>query len=285
MGGVTNVGSTNNNSGVEPKKKPEGKKKEPQVSAFDSYKQFKQQVETEYKDFQAQTKKEYEDYKNAVLGRTDSENGQIYKAHEGEQPPIMNKPKTAPVYNPEQEAGGEAVKGKIAADPLEGVKDVGPVEFEEDDSVQNNKPQETEQIPMKDISRNGVTGKYNISPGEDGTGFSLQTDMTISGGGEAKKFFIMNGKKGNEIWYDKNTGLYTFRGVSSHRQSFLNNKISLVSNNVSVSNAIYNDLLAKEKNGTELTDAEKNFKEYHIKNLEKYNLGIDESGNLIDKTE
>ena len=54
---------------------------------------------------------------------------------------------------------------------------------------------------------------------------------------------------------------------------------------VSIDNAVYNDLLAKQKNGTELSDAEQSFIQSHLQNLERYGLGVDEEGNLIDKSE
>lgn len=165
------------------------------------------------------------------------------------------------------------------------VKPAVPVTPQAEPTVPQTKPQEEEAVrEYTQVSRKGVTGKYSITPGKDGTGFSLATKMNVSMNGEARKFFTHNNTPGNEVMYDDKTQLYSFRGIESSRQSFLQSRMNMASQNVSINNAIYNDLIEKQKNGTELNDAEKSFIKYHLENLQKYNLGIDGNGNIIDKS-
>ena len=58
--------------------------------------------------------------------------------------------------------------------------------------------------------------------------------------------------------------------------------MDFTSQKISINNAIYNDLLTKQKSGTELTDAENLFIKSHLKDLQKFGIGVDNSGNLIN---
>lgn len=163
------------------------------------------------------------------------------------------------------------------------MKDVGPVEYEiEVDNVNPQVQNPNSNDEIAEVSRQGVSGSYSLTAGEDGKGFNLKINMKVSGNGEASRFFTISKDKGNEVYFNEKTQLYSFRGIAHHRLSFLQSRMDFISQNISVNNAIYNDLLNKQKAGTELTDAEKSFIEAHLKNVEQYGLGIDGNGNLIN---
>lgn len=150
--------------------------------------------------------------------------------------------------------------------------------YEENTPEVQNKPEVT---PQK-VERYGVKGTYILTDGENGNGYRLQTDMTVSGFGEAAKFFRMNDNKGNGVYFDNDTQLYSFRGIERSSLSSLEKIMQTISQKLSINNAIYNDLLSKEKSGVELTNAEKTFMKSHIENIENYRLGLDNNGNLIN---
>lgn len=206
------------------------------------------------------------------------ENGLI-KAHDAIEPPVTDQ---EPVLYSEQSAKAP-VQAETPVTPQAEMRDVGPVEYKNEDNnvdqqVQNPKPN----VEMVEVSRQGVSGSYSLTAGKDGEGFNLVTDMKVSGNGEASKFFRLNGEQGNGLYFNENTKRYSFRGIEHHRLSFLESRMDFISQKVSVNNAIYNDLLNKQKAGTELTDAEKSFIDAHLKNIEQYGLGIDSNGNLIN---
>ena len=244
-------------------------------SAFDSYKEFKAQMEADYDNF-----KNGDSLKSANKKYAEEleQPWKEYEVHEGVKTPVMDKPKTAPVYNSDS-----PVEGKKDADPLAGIKDVGPIEYKEQEV--NTDPQKSaEPVQMKNISRKGVSGGYSLTAGKDGKGFKLIIDMKVAGRGEASKFFVMNDEKGNGL-YKGEYGKWTFRGIQHRRLSALQTRMDFASQKISVNNAVYNDLLTKQNSGTDLTDAEKLFMKSHIESLEKYGLGLDDDGNLINTLE
>ena len=109
--------------------------------------------------------------------------------------------------------------------------------------------------------------------------------MNVFGGGEASKFFKPGGFFDDKIKYDEGTKQYSFRGIKANSRFMLQMTMQNVSTNLSIHNAIYNDLMSKKSSGLELTKPEQNFVEYYLKNLEHYGLGVDANGNIIDKTE
>lgn len=246
-------------------------------SAFDSYKEFRAQAQADFENF-----KNDNNIKNANEKYAEdlAQPWKEYEAHEGVKTPVMDKPITPPVYNEPV----TPIEGKKAADPLAGIKDVGPVEYKEQDLKSEPVNVDKEPVEMKNISRKGVSGGYSITAGENGEGYNLITNMSVEGRGEASKFFVMNNEKGNGL-YKNDNGQLSFRGIKHHRLSTLQRRMDMASQTISINNAIYNDLLTKEKSGTELTDAEKSFMKSHIENLGKYGLGLDNNGNLINTFE
>lgn len=323
MSEVSNVGPVGK-GGTTPKSVISGKQEKKVGNAFDAYREFKQKSEAQYKDFQAKTQKEYEEFRNKVMqdynafkdGVTsddnvddeyakvlaDPDNWKQYEAHEGEKPPIMNKPKTPPVYNSENEAGGEYVQAQIEELPKMDKPKTAPVYNPADENgatVEKNtspepkvidkpqgttepEPADTEQKKLvNQVSRQGASGKYSITEGKNGNGFQLNHEMQVRMLGEARKFFSPGF---GEIKRDED-GFYNYRGIKSKNYNIVNQRLQSTSIEVSANNAIYNDLLAKKNNGTELTNAEKNFMDYHIKNLALHNLSVDKDGNIIDKSD
>ncbi len=320
---ISNIGPLGDNNGGNGSKKTDEKKStEVRTSAFDDYKEHKRKAEQEFNDFRNEAnsnyesfrnkaERKYEDFRQRVMGKfeqtvnshtpsdetiknppksrrdeinenyakalADPNNWEVLTLHEGIKSPLVDKPKTPPVYNPEQ---SEATRTPEKVEDTKPTTEV--VNNTQPEAVNQKKPQ---QVPMNIISRDGVIGKYRITPGSNGEGFSLATNMSVSGGGEAKEFFRLNGNKGNEIHYNKDNKRYTFRGIQSHDMSFLQSRMTMASQSVSINNAIYNDLLQKQKNGVELSDAEKSFIKYHLENIDRYGLSVDNEGNLINKSE
>lgn len=322
---ISNVGPLGDNGSNGPKKPVRQNSSEKSTSTFDEYRKFQQEKLNEYKEFQQKTLEEFEsfrneklqefeNFRNEAMERFDSFRQSViggekdntkaaaeekllnntpdamedalasewkeYKAQPGISFYSKPKPKTAPVYNPE----ASPVKD-IDADTAAGGADRTNLVSAKDNPSVETPQQEKSKIPFSVVERDGVIGKYKITTGSDGTGFSLATNMSVSRGGEAMDFFRLNGDAGNEMKYDKDSKRYSFRGIQSHDQSFLQSRMTMASQSVSINNAIYNDLLNKQKNGTELTDAEQSFIKYHFENLERYGLGVDENGNLINKSE
>ncbi len=135
------------------------------------------------------------------------------------------------------------------------------------------------------INNEKTVGTYTFLPDGNG-GYRLDAKMQLFGGPEANKFFkTMSIGSGNKAEYDKKTGQYSFRGISSNSRQGLNDILMNISNQVSMNNAIYKDLLSKQQSGVELSDVEKKFMEDHLESLKQYNLGVDAQGNLIDTTQ
>lgn len=239
-------------------------------SAFDSYKEFKAQAQAEYDNFKEEALKNFNNFKNNSLKSANEKYAEKlaqpwleYEAHEGEKPPLMNKPKTPPVYKPD--ASGDVRETEL-----------------DNDNVKPDIQKTVPDIKMVKISRQGVSGAYSLTAGENGKGFSLITDMKVTGFGEASKFFRINDNKGNGLYFDEKTKRYSFRGIEHPRLDYLQSRMDFTSQRISINNAIYNDLLTKKKSGTELSDAENLFIKSHLKNLQKLGLGVDSSGNLIN---
>ncbi len=143
--------------------------------------------------------------------------------------------------------------------------------------------------PLKDqpmISRQGISGKYIITESKNELGFDARSNFRFGMNHEANKFF----GKASLIAMDKKDqitrgadGSYSFRGINAKTHRQFQQKLITISQKISGNNAIYNDLLSKQKSGIELTEPEQNFIKYHLQNLEKYGLGVDANGNLIDK--
>lgn len=320
MSEVSNVGPIGSNGGGTPKKRTAAKKETPEINAFDAYKQFKQQAEAEYKEYQNNVKKEYAEFRNKVIqdynnfreqsiqefndlkdddiktynekyaeALENPDNWKEYQMQEGIKPPIMNKPKTAPVYNPENEEGGQYVKAQVQAPPIVDKPKTAPVYHPEPaDSPEASPAADTSseklEVPVQKkgeahkVARQGASGSYTISEGKNGNGFELNHQMQVRMLGEARKFFSPGF---GEIKRDEN-GYYSYRGIKSKNYNVVTQKVQSTSIEVSANNAIYNDLLSKKNSGKELTKAEKNFMDYHIKNLAIHNLAVDKDGNLTD---
>lgn len=281
------------------------------------FENFRNQAQEDFNNFRNAALERFQSFRDSVVGKTTSEptsatppedasardtlnddyaeilsnpdNWKEYKLEEPIPSPLEGKPDKPPVYKPEN--SDSTIQD---AKPLEQFDK--PVSVEPT-SIASPRPILTKPIVLSEptepaepaepqtVDRKGVTGTYTLTPGKNGKGFSLSTNMTVNFNGEAAKFFHLNPLKGNDIDYDDKTKLYSFRGISGRNRSIVQRKMTVAAQNVSMNNAIYNDLLTKQKSGTELTDAEKSFMDYHLSNIERYGLGVDEQGNLIDISE
>ena len=141
----------------------------------------------------------------------------------------------------------------------------------------------------REIKALGVSIKYDIQPGKDGKGFNFKSEGSVSfRNSEVYKFFSgassVTSDDKHKIQRD-NDGNYTYRGMKAKSQNMLQQKINSVSSRISVNHAVYKDLAARKNAGEELTQAEQDFMKSHLKSIDRYMLGVDENGNLIDKLE
>ncbi len=296
---ISNIGPVGDNGGSGQKKTVRNNSNDTKVSAFDEYRKFQQEKLQEFENFRNQANESFENYKKEAMERFDAYEASInkkkdgaakdadfdyakalegewkmYEAKPGESFYSQPKPKTAPVYNPDAEPV-KAAKSDSSDD----------VKRTKSDTTVHEQVKQEEKPPVSVVEREGVTGKYTLTSGANGEGFSLSTEMSVFGGGEAMKFFKGGGFLDSDIKYDKDSKMYSYRGLQSSNREILQMRMMNTAQRVSIDNAVYNDLLAKQKNGTELSDAEQSFIQSHLQNLERYGLGVDEEGNLIDKSE
>lgn len=145
------------------------------------------------------------------------------------------------------------------------------------DVASNNHKGET-----REISSDKVKGSYTLAPSDNGDGYRLdKSSLILNNKGEASSFFEMTNKNGNNI-YQLSNGLYEFRGIQSSGMSSLQSLMDSASQELSINNAIYNDLLDKQNSGVELADYEKAFMSKHLEDLNNYGLALDKNGNIIN---
>lgn len=145
------------------------------------------------------------------------------------------------------------------------------------DVASNNHKGET-----REISSDKVKGSYTLAPSDNGDGYRLdKSSLILNNKGEASSFFEMTNKNGNNI-YQLSNGLYEFRGIQSSGMSSLQSLMDSASQELSINNAIYNDLSDKQNSGVELADYEKAFMSKHLEDLNNYGLALDKNGNIIN---
>ena len=145
------------------------------------------------------------------------------------------------------------------------------------DVASNNHKGET-----REISSDKVKGSYTLAPSDNGDGYRLdKSSLILNNKGEASSFFEMTNKDGNNI-YQLSNGLYEFRGIQSSGMSSLQSLMDSASQELSINNAIYNDLSDKQNSGVELADYEKAFMSKHLEDLNNYGLALDKNGNIIN---
>lgn len=145
------------------------------------------------------------------------------------------------------------------------------------DVASNNHKGET-----REISSDKVKGSYTLAPSDNGDGYRLDTSsLILNNKGEASSFFEMTNKNGNNI-YQLSNGLYEFRGLQASGMSSLQSRMDSASQDLSLNNAIYNDLSNKQASGVELADYEKAFMSKHLEDLNNYGLALDKNGNIIN---
>ena len=134
----------------------------------------------------------------------------------------------------------------------------------------------------REISSDKVKGSYTLAPSDNGDGYRLdKSSLILNNKGEASSFFEMTNKNGNNI-YQLSNGLYEFRGIQSSGMSSLQSLMDSASQELSINNAIYNDLSDKQNSGVELADYEKAFMSKHLEDLNNYGLALDKNGNIIN---
>ena len=168
--------------------------------------------------------------------------------------------------------------------PIDQVKDIGVTDDVNDEEKVQKNNQDTVVVPQR-ISRNGLEGIYTLTSGADGSGYRLESKCFPGSNYEAREFFRDQGllADDNHKIIKGKDGLYSFRGITGNTWGIVSKQATAIGQKISMNNAIYNDLLNKQKSGTELTEPEKAFIKDHLSNLEKYGLGLDSNGNLIDK--
>lgn len=145
------------------------------------------------------------------------------------------------------------------------------------DVASNNHKGET-----REISSDKVKGSYTLAPSDNGDGYRLdKLSLILNNKGEASSFFEMTNKNGNNI-YQLSNGLYEFRGLQASGMSSLQSRMDSASQDLSLNNAIYNDLSNKQASGVELADYEKAFMSKHLEDLNNYGLALDKNGNIIN---
>ena len=145
------------------------------------------------------------------------------------------------------------------------------------DVASNNHKGET-----REISSDKVKGSYTLAPSDNGDVYRLDTSsLILNNKGEASSFFEMTNKNGNNI-YQLSNGLYEFRGLQASGMSSLQSRMDSASQDLSLNNAIYNDLSNKQASGVELADYEKAFMSKHLEDLNNYGLALDKNGNIIN---
>lgn len=102
-----------------------------------------------------------------------------------------------------------------------------------------------------------VRGNYKISAADSGKGFNLQIDN-------------MN------IFYMSKNNIDVFSNANIRKSDYG----SLICHN-----AVYNDIIAKQSDGVELTEAEQKYIEAYMTAIDKCNLSLDENGSYILKGE
>ena len=150
-------------------------------------------------------------------------------------------------------------------------------------STSENNQQGVEVPEQHKINANGVTGSYSLTDGDDGKGFSLITDMSVSilSNKDLRNLFS---PKGGMLGFEKtDDGQYTYRGLKAKNPNILNQKLQGMAQQVAIRQAVYNDLMAKQETGVELSSAEQNFANHYLKLLDRLGLQQDENGNLIEK--
>lgn len=174
---------------------------------------------------------------------------------------------------------GNLVKSTPYKSSVADVKEV-PKTSEE---VPNTNPQPAQnKVQPRTIETEGVKGTYILTEGENGKGFSLKQNMSVSLiNSEVKQFFLPNNR---EITQSED-GTYEYRGIKSKNFSALQNRIMLTAQRTAMNNAVYQDLLQRQKSGVELTDAEKSFMNQYKGSLASYGLGVDDNGKLFDLKE
>ena len=149
--------------------------------------------------------------------------------------------------------------------------------------VDNSQQKIQKQIIQRD---DGIVGIYAITPDESGNGFRVIKQMSVSviKNKEYNKYFKVSLIGENKIEPDAQ-GYYNYRGIKSDNYNVFSRMLLSQGQSTLINNAIYDDLVSKQKSGTKLTDAEKNFMQFHLKNLESMGLGRDSNGKLYDLSE
>ncbi len=276
------------------------------------YENFRQQANSDYENFVQQAREEYENFANpdndSVQDARDAANAryaeqlrQPWKEYKLEEAvPIPEIDDVGPViYQDEGEDSKtvdaeEPISIKVIAGPPRGTNPEydkmvqGETQVEET-PAETPKPREKDnqpEVPKQVIQRDGITGSYSITPGKNGSGFMIVQEMNVSliQNKEYNQYFKADLFGENKIEQNEQ-GYYEYRGVKSDNYNIFSMKLRMRGQQTIINNAIYNDLTSKQKSGTELTDAEKNFMQYHLKQLETMGLGIDANGKIYDLSE
>lgn len=287
------------------------------------YESFRQQANADYENFVNQAHEEYENFANpdneknpvqderaAANARYVEEMRKPWKEYKMAEPiPIPELEDNHPIIiNPDAEgyedkSGGsqlieaeEPVIPKAITGPPRGTNPEYDKMVLGENTVDDSTPAEStpkkvdnpqQKIQKQIIQRDdGIVGVYAITPDESGSGFRVIQQMSVSviKNKDYNKYFKVSLMGENNIEPDEQ-GYYNYRGIKSDNYNVFSRMLLLQGQKTLINNAIYDDLVSKQKSGTELTDAEKNFMQFHLQNLESMGLGRDANGKMYDLTE
>lgn len=132
------------------------------------------------------------------------------------------------------------------------------------------------------INANGVKGSYSITGSDDGGYIIDSSNLSVLPKNPLKNKFL----HAIPDVYDNEDGSVTISKLGLEATDFdekyarqdLNNKV----NQFVSDHAIYMDLVAKQNNGIQLSDAEQKFVNAHIEKMEKLDIKFDSNGNIIE---
>ena len=278
------------------------------------YENFRQQVNEDYENFVQQVHEEYENFatpdNNEDVTSTSREEAnkryaevirQPWQEYEKQEPiPMPEIDDSGPIIYQNEQDDSQLVATKITDPPklITGPPRGTDPEYDkmvqgetqvEETPAETPKPREKDnqpEVPKQVIQRDGITGSYSITPGKNGSGFMIVQEMNVSliQNKEYNQYFKADLFGENKIEPNKQ-GYYEYRGVKSDNYNIFSSMLRMRGQQTIINNAIYNDLTSKQKSGAELTDAEKNFMQYHLQQLESMGLGLDSNGKIYDLSE
>lgn len=128
---------------------------------------------------------------------------------------------------------------------------------------------------FNELKTGAIKGRYQIIADSNSQGFKLVKDVETIGRPEAQQYF-------QSRLYTAKTEQWSIRGLTGADLYLLQSKADSVATGLSVNTAIYSDLIAKQKSGTKLSDAERKFLQAHLAELSQYGLKLDGNNKIVE---